>query len=141
MNTFFRTAIMICMVLLIFSLVANFIQGTGAFPVEGQPGPSISSTDDALTTLTGLDDPNMNAVFVGVTSLALLGVIVLAYFTRSMIPIGLFFFGEVFWTSWIRFTVVFSYGGYIPGDFILIFTVGVMFIFIAAIIGLLTGGG
>jgi len=141
MNSFFRIAVMICMLLLVFTMVANFIQGLNAFPVEGSPGVDVSSTDNALSSLTGLDNPNMNYVFLGVTSLALLGTIALAYFTRSMIPIGLFFFGEVFWTSWIRFTSVFSYGGYIPGDFILIFTVGVMFIFIAAVIGLLTGGG
>ena len=141
MNTFFRICIMICMLVLVFSLVANFVQGLGVYPVEGSPGVDISSTDNALSSLTGLDDPNMNAIFVGVTSLALLGVIVLAYFTRSMIPVGLYFFGTVFWTAWLRMTAVFSYGEYIPGDFLLIFTVGVMFIFIAAIIGILTGSG
>ena len=141
MNSFFRIAVWICMLLLIFTLVANFIQGLAAFPIEGSPGMDISNTDSALATITGNSDMNMNYLFVGVSTLALLGTIVLAYFTRTMIPIGLYLFGAVFWASWIRFTSIFSYGGYVPGDFIIIFTVGVMFVFIAAIIGMLTGSG
>ena len=143
MNSFFRTCVVICFIMLAFSLVANFIDSTGAFGSHtgGNPGVSVSSGDSALRTITNLEDPNMQSLWLGVTGLSLIGAIALAYVSHSLTPIGLHLFGAVFWTSWIRMSSIFSYGGYIPGDFILIFTVGVMFLFIAAIIGMLTGSG
>jgi len=142
MNTFFRICVMICLLMLVFSLVANFVAGFDIFPDVGDVGPAnINTTSDALGTLTGLSDPNMNALFIGVTGLTFIGAVVLASLTKTITPIGLHIFGLVFWTSWLRMTSIFSYGGYIPQDFILVFTVGVIFVFIAAIIGMLTGSG
>jgi len=142
LNSFFRVCVMIVFFLLGFSLIANFVGSLGIFPDVSNVGISgVNRSEDALRVLTGLEDPSMQSIFVGVTGLSFIGVIALAGLTRSLIPIGLHLFGLVFWTSWIRMLSVLSYGGYIPGDFLLVFTVGVVFVFIAAIIGLLTGGG
>jgi len=142
MNTFFRISIFICMIILTFSLVASFIDAMDVFPVEQEnPGVDISSTDSALSALTGLDDPNMNSIWLGVSTLAFLGAVTLCFLTKQVTPLGLFLYGEVFWTAWIRTSSVLSYGGYVPGEFLLVFTVGVMMVFIASIIGMLTGSG
>lgn len=133
---------MITLLMLAFSLVANFVGSMGIFPNVASPGVGgINESGDALKTLTGLEDPSMQALFIGVTGLTFIGAVALALLTKTITPIGLHIFGAVFWASWINMLSVLSYGGYIPADFLLVFTVGVMFVFIAAIIGMLTGSG
>lgn len=141
MNTFFRICVMICLLMLTFSLVANFVDGLGIFPNTSNIGVDVDDTGDALSKLTGLKDANMNAIFVGVTGLTFIGAVALAALTRTITPIGLHIFGLVFWTSWLRMNSILGYGGYIPEDLLIVGTVGVMFIFIAAVVGMLTGSG
>lgn len=141
MNTFFRICIFICLSLIVFNLVFAVINGLGAFPHEGEvPGQEFDESN-ALSRLTGLSDPNMNAIWAGVVGLSFLGVVVLAAVTHSVIPIGMHLFSTVFWTSWIHTQSILSYGGLLPDDIVSIFFVGVLFVFIAAIVGILTGSG
>ena len=141
MNTFFRICIFITLGLIIFSLAINFVEGLNIFPVSGSPHSNVTGVDNALTVLTKLEDPTMQDLFILVTSVTALLAVGLSYLTASITPLGIFIFGEVFWTAWIRSQVILSYGGFIPGDFLLLFTVGALFVFIAAIIGMLTGSG
>lgn len=141
MNTFFRMCIYICFALMFFSLVFNFVESTGAFSSHMSMGQDIDSAGDAISSLTKLDDPDMNSIWAAVTLGSGIAAIALAWITHSVTPIGLWLFGEVFWTSWIRTQSIISIGGYLPENFILIFTVGMMFLFIAAIVGILTGSG
>ena len=140
MNSFFRICVMICLLMLVFSLVANFVSSLDIFPGVDPMGVDVDDSD-ALSVLTGLDDANMNAIWLGVTGLTFIGAVALAALTRSMTPIGLHLFGMVFWTSWIRMNIIFVQQMHIPGDFFVIATVGMLFLFIAAIVGLMTGGG
>ena len=133
---------MICLLMLVFSLVANFVGGLGVFPEVGEIGDgSIDEDSKALSSLTDLSSPSMSALFIGVTGLTFLGAVALAALTKTIIPIGLHLFGVVFWASWMNMTHILSFGGYIPADFLIVITVGVMFVFIAAIVGMLTGSG
>ena len=141
MNTFFRICIFITLGLIIFSLAINFVEGLNIFPVSGSPHSNVTGVDNALTVLTKLENPTMQGLFILVTSVTALLAVGLSYLTASITPLGIFIFGEVFWTAWIRSQVILSYGGFIPGDFLLLFTVGALFVFIAAIIGMLTGSG
>lgn len=142
MKTFFQIAVTLCLILLMASLIANFVSSLGVFPNVTSIGQKdIENSNDALAEMTGLNSPSMQSVFIGVTGLTFLGVVALSATTHSVKPIGLHLFGTVFWTSWIRMTVILGYGGYIPSSLLLVFTVGVMFVFIAAIIGMLTGSG
>jgi len=128
--------------MLAFSLIANFVESMGMFPNVDSPGASgIDETNDALGLTTLGDDATMWTIFIGVTGLTFIGAVALAFMTKSITPIGLHIFGAVFWASWINMLSILSYGGYIPGDFLIVFTVGVMFVFIAAIVGMLTGSG
>jgi hypothetical protein len=141
MNTFFRICVMFILLMLTFSLVINFLSSTGAFPHTTGGVSGIDEPEDALSVFTGLSDPTMSAIFLGVTGLAFIAAVALAYLTKSIIPIGLHLFGTIFWASWVSMLSIFSFGGYMPGDLLLIFTVGVMFVFIAAVVGILTGSG
>lgn len=140
-NTYYQISVQIVFLMLIFSLLASFIAGFGGFPFTEELGISLNSDSSFLTKLTGLEDANMNAIFIGVTGLTFLGAVGLAVATRSVTPIGLHLYSLVFWTSWTKLSVILSYGGYIPNGFLIIFTVGVMVVFIAAIVGMLTGAG
>ena len=141
MNTFFRLCIMFVLLMLTFSLISNFVSGLGIFPNVEQIGADVDTDSGALSTLTDLSDPTVGAIFLGVTGLTFLGAVALSALTRTITPIGLHLFGLVFWASWMNMVHIFSTGGYIPSDLILVGTVGVMFVFIAAIIGMLTGSG
>jgi len=141
-NSFFRICVLITLILMVFSLVANFVVGLGAFPGVTDIGSS-PDTDSALGDLTTLDsdDTDMWSIFTMVTVGTGLGAIALAWATHSMTPIGVHLFGTVFWASWLNMSSILSYGSYVPADLITVGTVGVLFIFIAAVIGMLTGSG
>ena len=141
MNSFFRITIYFAIALIMFTLSVNFISSLSAFPIETEEGPQIDSTDSALQVLTGLEQPNMAYIWLGVTTVGGFAAVGLAWLTKSVVPIGLYIYSLVFWTSWMRCQPILNFAGYMPPEFLLIFTVGVMFIFIASIIGLLTGGG
>jgi len=133
MNSFYRVCIMICLFMLAFTLVANFVISTGAF-------------GDTEMKVSLLDEPDMAWMWAGVVGLSFAGVVLLAWMTHSVIPIGLHIFSTIFWTSWVNMTYIFEYGGasatsYLPGEFILIFTAIMVFVFVAAVIGMLTGSG
>ena len=138
-DNLFRVCLGFTIMLLAFSLVANFVSALGVFPHTTNIGLDAGDTDDALAELTGLDSPNMQAIFIGVTGLTFIGAVALSVLTKTITPIGLHLFGVVFWTSWIRMSSVLGYGGYIPAELLGVFTIGAMFIFIGAIIGMLTG--
>lgn len=141
MNSFYQISIIITFIMFVFGLTASFVASTGAFPFAEDMGISIDSDSGWLTKFTGLTDPSMGAIFLGVTGLTFLAAVGLAVATRSVVPIGLHLFGLVFWSSWTKTNVILSHGEYIPGELLVIFTVAVMFVFVAAIVGILTGSG
>lgn len=140
MNTFFRMAVYLSFAMIVFNLVIAFIGTLGAFPVEGTPGTGTVAETNALSTFTGLTG-GMEGAWLLVTTITGFGAIALAIAFRQMIPIGLHLFGLVFWTSFTKANSIFSTGGFIPGEFLAIFFIGMMFLFIAAIIGMITGSG
>jgi len=131
--------------MIVFNLVIAFIGGLGAFDVEGIGGTGIISESEALGTFTTLADDDepfaMSDFWTGLIGLELLGAGLVAILTRSLTIVGVYIFGAVFWTSYGMSHEILSYGGYIPGDFLAIFGICMMFLFIAAVIGMLTGSG
>jgi hypothetical protein len=121
------------------------VHATGAFPTTEPGGLQITDTNSALSVLTGLDDPTMNGIWGIATGIGAIAAIGLAWITHSIIPVGIYLFSLVFWTAYLNAWSVISYGGFLdssPGpEFLLIATIGILFIFIAAIVGMLTGSG
>jgi len=141
LNTFFRIAIFLCLALLVFTLAINFVNWTEAFPIDVDSGISGVHGNDTLSKLTSLSDPNMNflwAICTTVTGAAAIGISVL---TRSIVPVGVYVFGAVFWTSWIRMWSITQIGSLLPVELTSIFFIAAIFLFIAAVVGMLTGSG
>ena len=141
MATFYQTCIYLCFGLIAFNLLFNFVDVFGAFTTTN---PDVGVTVDegnVLSELTGLTDASMNGLWliaVGGTGIAAIG---LAWITHSITPVGIHLFSTVFWTAYMRTITVVNYGGYIPGELIVVFTVITLLLFVAAVIGMLTGSG
>ena len=139
MGTFYRTSVYLCLALIVFTLAINFVNSLQAFDPY-KSGMTDVNEENALEQISGL-----SGGMAGIWSIAVvgtgIGAIVLAWVTKQIIPIGIHLFSVVFWTSWIRMWTVTDIGGYIPGEFTILFFVGAIFIFIAAVIGMLTGSG
>jgi len=140
LNTFFRVCVFLILAMLMFSLSVTFIYNLGIFPMPGNPGIEGINDANVLSRITGLTG-GMEGVWLLVTTVSGFGFLMLALLTQSMVPIGLYLFGVVFWTAYLNVASILNVGGFIPGDFLLLFTVGLVFIFIAAVIGMLTGSG
>jgi len=139
MATFYRTSVYLCLSIIVFTLAINFVNSLQAFdPYES--GMTDVNEENALEKISGLSGGMVN---IWAVALTLTGgaAIALAWVTKQITPIGIYLFSVVFWTSWIRMWTVTDIGGYIPGEFTILFFVGAIFIFIAAVVGMLTGSG
>ena len=116
--------------LIFFSLAASVVASFGVFPTEFEGG----------STITGIS-PSADIVWAWVFGLTSIITIITCIVTRSVVPLGIYIFGQIFWTSFIRTQAILSVGGYIPGEFVALFTIGAAFIFMAALVGMLTGSG
>ena len=112
MNTFFRIAVFLAFGMLIFTLSLNFIDSLDVFPISGGIGQQGINETNAISKLTGLNG-SMTDVFIIATSVGAILSIGLSILTRSIVPVGIYLFSEVFWTSYIRTFSIFSIGGYI----------------------------
>ena len=140
MNTFFRIAVTLSFLLILFNIGFNLVDATGAFPLAESLGRDDIQSDNVLAKLTMLPDGMAN-IWAILTLASAFGVVILATATHSVAPIGVYLFLEVFWTSWIRTHALLNIGGFIPSEFLLLITVGMIFICIAAVIGMFTGSG
>jgi len=141
MATFYQTSIYLCFALMIFNLAGAVVDATNAFPTDTELGQDVNSTSSALDDLTGLDDPNMNSLWALTITLAGAVAIALAWLVHSITPVGIYIFGAVFWTSWIRIQSIIGFGSYLNIEFIIMIQVVIIVLFIAAVIGMLTGSG
>lgn len=130
--SFFRTTVYLCLALILFNLSVSFIASLDVFPIEFASGAEEE-----------LGDPDVDMMFTYVFSFSLgAGItIIICILMRSVVPLGLYIFSVVYWASWISAQSILSTGGYIPVEFIVLGTAGVAFLFVATIIGILTGSG
>lgn len=142
MNTFFRICVFLCFGMIIFTIGISFVQGLGIFPYQDPIGQQGITEENVLTLLTGLDG-GMEGVWALLTLGTGLAAITLSILTNSLLPVGIYLFGTVFWTAYTKTIGIFSSGPFssLPEGFLILFTVGMIFIFLAAIIGILTGSG
>ena len=140
-GSIFQACFYFCLAIAIATLFINVVQGLNVFSNPNiETGVNLgSNASNAFTAITGLTGglEYFWGLSVGV-GLAITGII--AYATHSTIPIGIYLFGTLFWTSYTRLISII--GGYnIPGDFIMGITVALMILFAGAVVGLLSGGG
>jgi len=123
-------------------LAFNIVQATGAFPIN--PGSGLQNVEDTtlidhVTSITS----GMSGIFLGFTILTLSGVVLLAWALGTMIPIAIYFFGLIFWASFINAWGVLTGTGFMGEiqPLMFIFLAATVFIFIGACIGMVTGSG
>lgn len=141
MATFYRTSIYLCLAIIVFTLSINFVNSLGAFNAyEAQPTDEEVTVDNALEQISGLDG-GMASLWGLAVGVGLAGAVVLVFISKQISPIGIYLFSTVFWTSWLKMNSVININGVMPIELMVIFTVAALFLFIAAIIGMLTGSG
>jgi len=138
--SFFRTSVYICLGLIFFCLAFNFVVGLDIFDFTGASGIDTSSESSAIGEYTNMDNEGYIWTLVITGAAAAAAGVLVGWLTHAgLTPVAVFLFSDVFWVSYIRTHTIFSTGSYIPQGFLLIFFVGVTFMFIAAIINLVTG--
>lgn len=144
MNTFFQISIYLSIVLIIFTLSINFISTMNVFGTLDTGIEASGNTTSVFTKITGLSG-GMNAVWLMITTGAGIVSLGLAIWMRSAVPVGAYLFSTIFWTSYIRSISVVNVTGIFNSEplssFLLIGTVGMLFIWAAALVGIFTGGG
>ena len=141
MASFFRTSIYICLIIIVFTLSINFVNSLGAFNAyEAQPTDEEITVDNALEQISGLEG-GMASLWALAVGVGAIGAIALVFISKQISPIGIYIFSTVFWTSWLKMNGVININGVMPVELMVIFTVAAIFLFIAAIIGMLTGSG
>lgn len=146
MNTFFRVAIFFSIAMIVFNMVIGFVgslenpAGDKVFPMRDTPGAVSADEESILSEVTGLEEPNMEALWIGIVGGGMAVALFLSWISHTLTPLGIHLFSTIFWTAWIKSNSILS-GGFIPQEFLNIFFVGMIFLFIAAVIGMITGSG
>lgn len=142
-NTAFQACMYITIVILIFTLAVNFVSASGFFPVEAEMGFDINESNSSgiFEILTGQSPIGIWAMLIGSSAVALIGSVVLAFITRSTAVIGVYIFSVVFWASYMTMLYGLDLSNYIPVGLQLIATASLIFIWMGAIIGMLSGSG
>lgn len=144
LNTFFQLCLYICIVMIVFTLAVNFINGLNAFESRVETGvPVGTNTSNTFVNFAGI---TMNEIWVGVLFGTGLLSLALAWMMHSAIPVGVWIFSSVFWTSYqSALTAITGIGiegtQIIPADFLLIGTVMMGFFWMGAIAGMFSGSG
>ncbi|GAG99121.1 unnamed protein product, partial [marine sediment metagenome] len=114
--------------------------GLNVFPVPIESGFNVGgSSDNIFGALTNLGGGLEFVWALAITGgLAVTGLTMLV--THSIIPLGVYLFSAVFWTSYIRALAV-IYTWQIPDDFLVIGTVIMLFLFAGAVAGMFGGSG
>jgi len=139
-STFFQTTIYICILIIILTLTINFLNGLDLY-TNVNTGISVSGpANNVFQVITGFSG-GFEYIWLSLLTAAGLGALVVAKLTQSTNMIGVWLFSGVFWTSYNKCISVVNVSDWIPTEFILIFTVALLFLWAASIIGMLTGSG
>ena len=140
-GTFFKLCVYITFCLLIFTLSVNFVSASGFFPVTVEAGPEIGdSANETFLNLVGGDFTTTDMWIVVLTGTGAIGILV-AWLTRSTAILGVYLFSVIFWASYLNMISVTNLLNYVPLGFLAIGTTGMIFIYVGAVIGMLSGSG
>lgn len=139
-NTAFQACMYFTIILLIFTLSVNFVSAANFFNTQTPTGVELntSSTNSTFLTLTGQTTTDL---WLLVLVAAGAGGIVVAWLTHSTAILGVYLFSVIFWGSYGSMLGVTRIGNYIPVAFLFIATAALIFIWMGAIIGMLSGSG
>jgi hypothetical protein len=147
MSSFYQVCVFFAVGLMVFTLAVNFTVELGVFgDVTPSGGMDVSGNQSSIVgNFTKSPSGNMGfgdiwlLVFGAGTLLGIGGAIGIAIATQNATFVGVYVFSVYFWASYINALGILSIGGFIPASFILLFTVPVGFIFVGAVVGMLSG--
>lgn len=141
-SSFYQKSVYFTIIMFIFILAFNFIQALsifGAVPI----GPTIGSDPQEYTNNTFGSIVSFQNIWTAGSSIALGGSIVTAILTGSMIAVGVYLFSVTFWTGFTSMYLIFS-SLFVGSTMTMFLGIGfaiMLIIFIAAVIGMLSGSG
>jgi len=131
------------MFLILINVGWGFVRGIdGVWTAEASEQNLIEGTNDngILGELTGLDSAGTD-LWLMVTTIGGAAALAFSWMVHSLTPLGIYLFGVAFWSSYNGTVTIIGMNSWLPGDFILIITVAMIFLFVGAIIGMITGSG
>ena len=143
MNTLFRMAFYVTILLMLFNLGWGFVRGIEGTVFEDaseQNSIDNSTASGVFSELTGLSgsDASLWVLFTGVGLLAAGAV---SWMVQSLQPVAIYIFGVGFWSSYNATLNVLTMHNWIPAGMVLMITAVLVFLFVGAIIGMITGNG
>jgi hypothetical protein len=148
MNTYTSFCIAGCIFFIFISMSMGFIDMSGAFPSSGTTNIQIGNTTGSVSNMTGTVVGEAGHISIGEiwavgTGLAIVGVVAGAILTKSTNMIGVYLFGTIFWSCWLNVCGIMTMNGFLNFSaglaLIGMITIGMTFMFIGAIIGMLSG--
>ena len=139
-STFFQTCIYLCILIIILTFSISFINGLKLF-TSSESGISTEKESNNVLELVSGFEGGFEYIWLTLLTATGLGALVVAKITQSTNMIGVWLFSGIFWTSYNKCISVVSVNNWIPAEFLLIFTVAILFLWVAAITGMLTGSG
>ena len=147
MNSLYQLCIFFTIGITIFSSCVTFVSGLGLFgPADVSYGENSSSMNASIHGYTKSSDHPVglgmgdlfSIVITAGTAAALAGSLIISYITGSTTYVGIYLFSVYFWST---FTTAFGIFGILglPLSLLGLFTVPIAFIFIGAVIGMLSG--
>lgn len=142
-SSFFQKSIYFTLMMFIFILVFNFVVGLNIFGTV-TAGPVTGTTPEGYAfSLFGSPLSFTNIWSIGAGAMVV-GAVAIAIATGSMISVGIYLYGVIFWTGFITMWGIL--GTVAMGNITIISFLGIGFavmvvVFIAAIIGMLGGSG
>ena len=145
LNTLFQICLFLTIGMIMFTLTFNFLVGLDVFGVPGAAGIVPGEGNETFMGFTtspeyplGVDPGNLWTLVL--TAAGAIGILV-AWITRSTVILGVYIFGFVFWAAYINAFSIIALGGWIPEGFLNMVHAGMIFIFVGAIAGMLSGSG
>jgi len=130
---------------MVFTLAVNFMMGLGIFgDIESEYGHETGdNTNDTMSNFTKTPEYtsgfDMTTIWGLVFAAEIAGGIAIATLLQDATILGIYIFSTAFWTSFINAWAILGSTGFIPIAFLGLFTVPIFFIFIGAVIGMLSG--
>jgi hypothetical protein len=137
LSNYLRLAVYFCLMMIIFTLAVNFVSGLGIFTSADTGVNSSGTPSDIFTEISGFTG-GFQYIWVVLLTTGGFATIVIAKIVGSTNIIGVYLFSAVFWTSFSRCLTVVNIGGWVQTDFLNIFIVAIFFVWVAAIISMLT---
>lgn len=148
-ESFFETCVYITIILFVFTLLFNAIMSLGIYTTLTHPsGIDLDGNiSDLIKDMTVSTQYSKGIVIENLWSVVLLGGlggVGLAIVTQSASILGIYIFCFFFWGSYGNLLSILSIGGFLTGGlwaFVIIGTGAVTILFVAAIVGMLSGSG